>query len=83
MLYVMNTKLTLRLEEGLIRKAKNEARRRGKSVSRMVSEYFDSLEPRPEASQALPPVTASLFGIVKGRTLSEEDYRRHLREKHL
>lgn len=78
----MNTKLTLRMEEGLIRRAKSEARRRGKSVSRMVAEYFDLLGARPKASDSLPPVTASLVGILK-QPVSEDDYRRHLREKHL
>jgi hypothetical protein len=83
MLYVMNTKLTLRMEEEIVRKAKNEARQRGKSVSRMVAEYFDSLGPRTEASDVLPPITSSLIGILNGRPQSEEDYRRHLREKYL
>ena len=79
----MNTKLTLRMEEELVRKAKNEARRRGKSVSRMVAEYFDSLSLRPETSGVLPPVTSSLLGILKGRTVAEEDYKQYLRKKYL
>jgi len=79
----MHTKLTLRMEKDLVRKAKIEAQRRGKSVSRMVAEYFDSLGSRPEASDALPPITSSLIGIAKGQPLSEEDYERHLREKYL
>ena len=83
MVYAMNTKLTLRMDEGLIRKAKSEARLRGKSVSRMVSEYFDLLGPRSRVPDALPPITSSLVGIVKGQPVSEGDYRRHLREKHL
>ena len=83
MVYVMNTKLTLRMEEGLILRAKDEARRRGKSVSRMVAEYFDLLGQRPNPSDSLPPVTSSLTGILKGRRVSEDDYKQHLREKHL
>jgi hypothetical protein len=83
MVYVMNTKLTLRMEEDLVHKAKIEARRRGKSVSRMVAEYFDSLGPRLRTSRALPPITSSLIGILEGQTLSEDGYKRHLREKYL
>jgi hypothetical protein len=83
MLYVMNTKLTLRMEETRIRRAKTEARRRGKSVSQMVAEYFDSLGAQPAGPASLPPVTAALLGILKGHSADEEDYRRHLREKHL
>jgi hypothetical protein len=81
-IYVMNTKLTLRMDEGLVRRAKAEAKRRGKSVSRMVGEFVDSLgagKERPE----LPPVTASLVGILKGVHVSGVDYKRHLRRKHL
>ncbi|OGV69819.1 MAG: hypothetical protein A3K19_28870 [Lentisphaerae bacterium RIFOXYB12_FULL_65_16] len=79
----MNTKLTLRMEDGLVRQAKREARRRGKSVSQMVAEYFRSLARRPDSGGTLPPVTASLMGVLKGRGLSEPDHKRHLREKYL
>jgi len=79
----MKTKLTLRMDEGLVRRAKTEARRRGKSVSRMVAEYFSSLGSRPATPSSLPPVTSSLLGILKGQPVSEDDYKRHLREKHL
>ena len=79
----MNTKLTLRMDERLVRRAKAEARRRGKSVSRMVADYFDSLGARPQTSDSLPPVTCSLVGILKAQAVSEEDHKRHLREKHL
>ena len=79
----MNTKLTLRMDQSLIRKAKVEAQRRGKSVSRMVAEYFDSLAPRFTVPEHLPPVTSSLLGVLKDKSVSESDYKRHLREKHL
>ena len=83
MLYVMHTKLTLRMEEGKVSRAKSEARRRGKSVSRMVADYFDLLGKQPESPNSLPPVTSSLIGIIKEPLLSEDDYKRHLIEKHL
>jgi len=79
----MQTRLTLRMEKTLVRKAKSEAQRRGKSVSRMVAEYFDSLGRRPESRTALPPITSSLIGIVERRSLSEDDYKQHLRDKYL
>lgn len=79
----MSTKLTLRLDEALIRRAKAEALRRGKSVSQMVSEYFDSLGEASSAHIEVPPVTATLFGILKGETVDEDDYKQHLWEKHV
>lgn len=77
----MNTKLTLRLETAIVKKAKGEARRRGKSVSQMVAEYFDLLENPHNWQSDLPPITSSLVGILKD--INEEDYHRHLREKHI
>ena len=79
----MNTKLTLRMDETVVRKAKMEAGRRGKSVSRMVAEFIESLSSRPVAEKPLPPTTASLVGILKGQDISEDDYKLHLREKYL
>ena len=78
----MKTKLTLRLEEDLVRQAKVEAKRRGKSVSRMVGDLIASLRAVRSEKESLPPVTSSLIGILKGRRASENDYRRHLREKY-
>ena len=79
----MNAKLTLRMDETVIRKAKMEAKRRGKSVSRMVAEFIESIGSRPGSEKVLPPTTASLVGILKGKEISEDDYKVHLREKYL
>lgn len=79
----MNTKLTLRMDETIVRKAKIEAKRRGKSVSRMVAEFIESIGLQQTSEKVLPPTTASLVGILKGKEISEEDYKTHLREKYL
>ena len=79
----MNVKLTLRMDETVVRKAKMEAKCRGKSVSRMVAEFIDSLNSRPIPPKSLPPTTASLVGMLKGQDVSEDDYKLHLREKYL
>lgn len=80
----MQTKLTLRIDEELIERAKSYAHRSGKSVSRLVSDYLEML-PEPERHKARPltPIVASLRGALAGSGLDEEDYRRHLEEKHL
>jgi hypothetical protein len=79
----MTTKLTLRMDKILVAKAKREARHRGKSVSKMVAEYFGALGEEAHGADALPPVTASLFGLLKKASVSEKDYRRHLKDKYL
>ena len=83
----MQTKLTLRLDERVIVRAKSWARRRGVSLSQAVASLFEQL---PGASdQTLAPWTQELLGIAargKGRPLSDEAIRRahlkHLAEKH-
>lgn len=79
----MHTKLTLRIEEALIERAKSYARQSGKSVSQLVSDYLELL-PRPEGQRKRPmtPIVRSLRGVLAGSGLDEEDYRRHLEEKH-
>lgn len=80
----MNMKITLRMDEMLIKKAKSEAGRRGKSVSQMVGEFFSHLgRADREAGNDLPPVTASLLGALKGHSVDETTHKKHLREKYL
>jgi hypothetical protein len=81
MMYVMNTKLTLRMDDVLVRQAKTQAARRGKSVSQMFGEFVVSLG-ATQRYRGLPPVTGSLLGVMKGHDVSEKDYKAHLREKY-
>lgn len=80
----MGTKLTLRLDRDLIERAKRYARSRDKSVSRLVADYFALLGERGEkvTEADLPPVTRELLGSLSGSDVDEEDYRRHLEDKH-
>ncbi|MHC1726681.1 MAG: DUF6364 family protein [Syntrophobacteraceae bacterium] len=80
----MQTKLTLRLDDELIRKAKRFSRKTGKSVSMIVAAYFEKLDaPPPEEIEAITPKVAALRGFLKKNGAEEEDYHRHLEEKHL
>ena len=79
----MNTKLTLRLDDRLIERAKTEAGKRGKSVSQMVSEFFGSLGSKTTAERTYPPITSALLGSLHGKSVSTTDYHRHLRGKYL
>lgn len=83
----MNTKLTLRLDEDLIQKAKRYSDASGKSLSKLVADYFALIETaRDEDRAALPPKVCALLGAlapVSGTSaVDERDYRRHLEEKH-
>jgi hypothetical protein len=80
----MNTKLTLRLEENLIKAAKRHAGMLGKSVSQMVADYFYLLDTRStDKKQPLTPIVASLKGSLKGSGVDEQTYKRYLEDKYL
>ena len=76
----MQTKLTLRLEEELIGVAKEFARSNGKSVSRIVADYF-ALLGRGREGPEISPTVRSMKGSLRGA--SPEDYRRYLEDKYL
>lgn len=79
----MNTKLTLRLDERLIDRAKQHANRSGKSVSRIVSDFFALIETEdPIPGTELTPRVRAMIGSLKGASTTEADYRRYLEEKY-
>jgi hypothetical protein len=77
----MNTKLTLRLDEELIARAKRHSAKSGKSVSKLVSDYFALIDAR-DADVEVTPRVRSLRGVLAGSGVSEREYRRHLEERH-
>ncbi|MBI3324288.1 MAG: antitoxin [Candidatus Omnitrophica bacterium] len=83
---VHNTKLTLRLEAELVQRAKSFAKKTGKSVSRIVADYFTMLERPPKQgkteARSWPPLVRSLKGCLRKARVDENDYRRYLEEKH-
>jgi hypothetical protein len=79
----MQTKLTLRVDERLVRKAKRYSIKTGKSVSKLVADYFILVnEAEKPATSELTPRVRSLLGSLKGAKVSEEAYRRHVEDKH-
>lgn len=81
----MSTKLTLRLNSLLIKRAKRYARRHGESVSQIVADYFCVLSQVPEVEDTLQafPLTQSLRGVIKKTKVLEKEYRDYLVKKYL
>lgn len=77
----MNTKLTLRMDDALIERAKLHSDRSGKSLSRLVSDFFSAID-APSAPNDITPRVRSLVGAFSNVPLDEADYRRHVEEKH-
>jgi hypothetical protein len=76
----MTTKLTLTLDDKVIRRAKRYARAKGRSVSDLVESYFKSLtELNSEPSEELTPSVKSLMGSF--RAPANFDYKKILREE--
>jgi hypothetical protein len=78
----MQTKLTLRLEETLIQQAKSYAKQHDKSLSQVVSDYFQLLT-NGTKSTALPPLTKSLVGVLESKDVDADNYKKHLEDKYL
>lgn len=79
----MQTKLTLRLDDELIREVKTIADRRGQSVSKIVANYFNSLREKSKSTKPqLTPIVKSLKGALKGSMLEVKDYRQYLEDKY-
>jgi len=80
----MKKKLTLRMDDSLIRRAKKLSKEKGTSVSQMVADYFALIETEQSPIEDnLPPITASLAGILKDKDIQEDDYKNHLEQKYL
>lgn len=78
----MQVKLTLRMDAELIRKMKRYSKRNGKSISQMVADFFDLVNSEPDDEEDISPRVRSLYGVLAGREVSEQDYRTYLEEKH-
>ncbi|MDR0781119.1 MAG: DUF6364 family protein [Pseudomonadales bacterium] len=90
----MNAKLTLRLDEARIERAKRYAALTGKSVSRLVEDYFALLPDQDPAQPSkgvvevpLTPRVRAMLGLLEGAYPSaeaaQEDYRRYQAKKYL
>lgn len=79
----MQTKLTIRINDHLIFRAKAYAREKGKSLSQLVADYFAILDNAGTADiNNLPPITRELSGALANKHVDEADYRDHLAEKY-
>ena len=75
----MTTKLTLTLDDKVIREAKRYARSKGRSVSELVESYFKSITELGSQSEELTPAVKSLMGSFKAP--KDFDYKKILREE--
>jgi hypothetical protein len=81
----MATKLTLRLDESIIRDAKRAARLRGVSLSEMVSGYFQAVCKKKAFKIEATPVLAEISGVLSLPADPKKHiagYHKHIEEKY-
>ncbi len=76
------SKLTLSVDNTVVRRAKRYARARGTSVSRLVERFLDIVATDGPGAPVTtePPILRRLRGSLKG--VAENEYRRHLQRKY-
>ncbi len=76
----MDKKLTLRLDEQVIKRAKKYAKRRKTSLSKMIEAYLDGLTRNAggEDEEEITPLVKSLSGVID--LSAEVDYKKEYRE---
>ena len=81
----METKLTLRLDEEIIRSAKAYAKENRTSVSRIVANYLSSLTRQEKSDLRISPIVKELSGIIPpdvDTSILIDEYHSYLQEKH-
>jgi hypothetical protein len=69
----MARKLTLSIHEKTIEKARRISRRRGKSISRIIEDYFNSIAEKNNHKESLVKKSS---GILKGKVPANLDWKK-------
>ena len=78
----MQTKLTLRLDDELIDRAKEYAARTGRSVSQLVADYFALLDKNyRESDDAVTPIVGALRGSLTDVEVDARQVQREISER--
>jgi len=79
----MNTKLTLKLDKSIIDRAKEYAKKKNTSLSKMIENYLQALTTKQVKEIEISPLVESLSGVIKDpNTEYKEDYKNHLSKKY-
>lgn len=83
---IMETKLTLRLNDNVIKRAKIYARNNKVSLSKMIESYLDSITKQKEEDKkiSITPLVESLSGVIDlpADFDHKKEYRDYIEEKY-
>jgi len=69
----MDTKLTLKLEKSIIERAKEYAKEKNISLSKMIENYLQALTNKQNKEIKISPLVESLIGVI---SIKETDYKK-------
>ncbi len=79
----MDTKLTLKLNKSIIDKAKEYAKGKNISLSKMIENYLQALTNKQSKEIEISPLVESLIGVVSPQAADyKKDYTKHLSKKY-
>lgn len=84
-LFIMNAKLTLKLNKKSIERAKKYARKNKKSLSSMVENYFNIVSEKNEITDIeISPNVLELSGVInlKKHINIKKEYQKHIENKY-
>lgn len=61
----MDTKLTLKLNAGIIKDAKRYAKESNTSLSKLIENYLSAITSKKDDKRKINPIVKSLTGIIK------------------
>lgn len=78
----MDSKLTLKLDNGVIEQAKIYAKENNISLSKMIENYLQAITIEKEGRIRISPLVESLTGVIKSSKTSEDDYVEYISDKY-
>lgn len=81
---MMDKKLTLSLDQGVIEKAKQYARSNNTSLSKLIESYLAALTKRAAEKQEITPLVEALSGVIEVPSDFDEKkaYKQYLKKKY-
>jgi len=78
----MEAKLTLKLDQKVIKSVKRYAESNNRSLSRLVEDYFKKLVEESEPTKRYSPLVEELSGVISEKDLKNLDYTSYLEQKY-
>ena len=79
---MMNTKLTLNIDKGVIDEAKSYAKNHQVSLSKLIENYLNSLTRETKKKPSVSSLVDSLTGIIPNDYDEKKDYRNYIDKKY-